>query len=321
MPTALEGAIDALSNPGVALKDALRGLYVVSRRIEAEDLTAWLRHELNGYPDGVDIPKYRDGSELPIELRFEGPMNSSFTQSFTPAELPKELAGAIEGLRLGQPIAELEELTARDGNPHLSLPLGWVARYRTLANEGKAPRVPMMTLSYAAVAIPRTYLVGVLDRIKSTALDLALSLEDVSVEVGAAGGPTVTSDPRLESAVSVTIGSIFALGDRAQVVSGDGVTAVFGDGANVASAQSATATQINVGDIEGLLLAAGDILQPSEVSQLSEAIRADGGKPGTKTRGFLDRVRSGASSLVDGVAASAAYEGLVELLGQAFPGF
>lgn len=49
MTTALEAAIDALSDPSVTMPDALRRLLVVSRRIGAEELTAWLRGELNGY--------------------------------------------------------------------------------------------------------------------------------------------------------------------------------------------------------------------------------------------------------------------------------
>ena len=69
MATAMERAIDALSDPGVSTADALRRLLVVARRIGAVDLATWIKRELDGYSDQEEVPEYRDGSALCVRLR------------------------------------------------------------------------------------------------------------------------------------------------------------------------------------------------------------------------------------------------------------
>jgi hypothetical protein len=68
MTTAMERAVDALSDPSVGLPDALRALLVVSRRIEATELTTWLRGELDGYGPATAVPAYREGGNLPVHF-------------------------------------------------------------------------------------------------------------------------------------------------------------------------------------------------------------------------------------------------------------
>ena len=76
MPTALEQAIASLSDPQTTLADALRRLLVVSRRIGADDLTKWIRSELDGYATSGEAPEYRQAKGLSVTVRFDGPMNS-----------------------------------------------------------------------------------------------------------------------------------------------------------------------------------------------------------------------------------------------------
>jgi hypothetical protein len=65
MPTALESAVDALSDPNVAVADALRRLLVVSRRIGAGDLSRWLMGELSGFGADEGSPP----TELDVTFR------------------------------------------------------------------------------------------------------------------------------------------------------------------------------------------------------------------------------------------------------------
>ena len=148
-----------------------------------------------------------------------------------------------------------------------------------------------------------THLRGILDRVKSVALDLALCLEDVSVDAGTTGGPTVESEPGLASTVTVFLNQVFA----------NNSTVAIGDNASV--------VQVQVGDVAGLLEAARSLLTEEGVTALRVALQRDGGEPATETRSFLDRVRGGAYMMGSGVATNAAYDGLVALLGQVFPGF
>ena len=305
MATVLENAIDSLSDPHVSISDALRRLLVVARRINASDLDQWLRAELEGYGPDAGVPEYRDGSTLPIAIRFDGYGGSQTTRRVTPAELPAELQSVMEGMKMRQPLGELAALAARDGDSEVQLPNVWLARYRQLASENKVPHMPMTTANHVAVQVPRTYLVGMLDRIKSIALDLALDLEEVSTAAGSNDGPTVESNPALGDAVATHMTTIFATNSNVSIASGAGATTV----------------QVQAGDVDGLLRAAASLVGPDGVAALGSALDNDGGQPDDATRTFLQRVRGGGIALVGGLTVNGAYDGLVALLEQVFPGF
>ncbi|WP_166845120.1 hypothetical protein [Isoptericola sp. BMS4] len=311
MSTALAAAIDALSDPQVRAADALRRLLVVSRRAGADELTEWLRGELSGYSETAQVPTYRSGAHLPIKVRFDGPMGSSVTRPMYPRELPDELSSFMESLWFREPIAELESLATGDSDPSLRLPNAWLALYRDLVEQGKVPTFSMMSANDAHVAMPRTHLLGSIDQVKSTALDLALSFEEVSTQIGNSGGPTASDQPQLREIVHLQIGSIYA----------DGATITIGNEASVASGTAASVVKVQTGDVSALLDAAQPFLDSAGIEALSEALQSDGQAPAEATRSFLDRVKSGSVSLAAGVTTNAAYAGLVALLQQAFPGF
>ncbi len=184
----------------------------------------------------------------------------------------------------------------------MQLPMAWVEVYRGLVQQDLVPYMPMMVLNGASLTLPRTHLRGILDRVKSVALDLALGLEDVSLEAGAAGGPTVATEPGLQAAVTVHMQSIYAT--DSSVVIGD----------------NASLTHVKVGDMSGLLKAARSLLTDEGVEALAEALEGDGGEPATATRSVLDRVRGGAYVLAGGISGNAAYTGIVALISMTFPG-
>lgn len=310
MLTALEAAVHALSDPAVALPDALRRLLVVSRRIQADDLTNWLRGELNGFSGSEMVPDYRQGQHLPIRLHFDGPMHSSTALTVTAAELPSDLASVMDGIAFREPVAELQELASGSDDPQLQLPMAWIEIYRKFATSRTVPSIEMFVLNGATIVTPQTHLKGVLDRIRSTALDLVLSLEHVSGMAGDTDGPTVASEPKLAEQITVHLTQLFA----------DGSTITIGDNSTVASGNHSTAMSIAAGDIGALLKAAAALLQEDGVKGLAAALEADGGQPREATHGFLDRVRAGVYALAADVTTSAAYNALIALLHQAFPG-
>ncbi|SKB07674.1 hypothetical protein SAMN06295964_1778 [Aeromicrobium choanae] len=307
MTTALERAVDSLSDPEVSVADSLRRLLVVARRIDARALSDWLQSELQGYGPGLDVPEYRDASGLPISIRFDGYGGTQVTRRMHALELPDELSNVMTGMKLTQPIAELAALAHGSGesDPRLQLPGYWLARYRELAERGEVPHMEMMTANHVAVVIPRTYLTGLLDRIKSVALNLALELEDVSRDAGDAGGPTVASEPQLGEKVTSHMTMIFATNSSVSVASGAGSTAV----------------QLQVGDVDGLIAAARTLAGEEVAGDLQAALAKDGGNPGAATRGVLGRIRTGSIGLAGGLSVNAAYDGLVALIAQVFPGF
>lgn len=311
MTTALEHAIEILSDPTVTLSDALRRLLVVARRIGADPLAEWIRNELNGYAPESAVPSYRREADLPIRLTFNGPMQSTHTVTLHRGDLPDELGGASEAPTLRQPAAELEKFAKLGNDPGFPLPVAWIQAYRHSAEKGHAPTIEMMILNHATVVVPRTYLHGIVDRIKSMALDLALSLEDVSPDVGSPGGPTVADSSRLAETVQVTLMQVY----------GDHATVTIGDQASVASGRKSTAVQIAQGDSDALLRAAAAYLDHEGIQDLADALAEDGDAPGEQTRTFLDKLKSGAYGLAGGITTNAAYDGLIQLFSLAFPNF
>ena len=301
-----ERAIDSLSNPEVSIADALRQLLVVARRIGADDVLIWLRSELEGYKDDATVPDYRDGSSFPITVRFDGPMRSWETLQISASELPADLRAVLNKFSLGMPVAEMEALANADGEgtPRLPLPMRWVMLYREAVEQRTVPGLSFHVANEAYISIPKTYLAGPLDRVKTVALGLALDIEGVSTEAGASGGPTVESEPALGKTVASHMTMIFAHNSSVSVASGAGATAV----------------QLQVGDVPGLLHEAGKLLAEDGVEALRAALKDDGDKPAEATRGFLDTVKAGAYGLAGGLTTNAAYDGLVVLLHQVFPG-
>lgn len=309
MTTPLSRAIEVLSTPDVRAAEALRSLYVVSKRLEDKALTRWIRSELDGYPAAETVPEYRKPGVLPITLTWHGYGGREATTTVTDLELPEHLRLGETPMR--QPIAELEELAAGKKDAAAQLPSPWLALYRRAFSEGKAPGYPGMQVNYASQLYPRTMLRGVIDRVKTSALDLALDLEGVSPEAGSVGGPTTTTDPQLHQPVTVFLTTIY----------GAGSTITIGDDANVAAGKGSTAIRLQAGDVEGMFKMASAYLDHGGVHEFQAALDQDGGQPGARTRGFLTNVLAGAQVLAGGITGNAAYEGLVALLGQVFPGF
>lgn len=309
----LEQAIDSLSDPTVGLADSFRRLLVVSRRIGAESLTNFIRSELDGYEDRALVPPTRKAPSLTVSVRFDGYGGSYDTIRVGADELPSDLASVLDVVGFTEPVAELEALANADGDrdPRIELPLRWVMLYRAQIERNAVPHRAMMTPNQAYIAMPRTHLRGMLDRLRTAALDLALDLEAVSADAGTPSGPTVETEPKLATIVNNYI----------SVNAAENATVTLGDNANVASGTGATAVRLSVGDVSGLLEAAAGLLDPEGVAALQDALAEDGGEPAEHTRSFLDRVKGGAYALTGGLAVNGAYDALLQLVQQVFPNF
>src|SRR5437764_17490 len=83
--------------------EILRSAKLISAKLSLNDITAWIGFELNGYPQGTDVPDYRliKGGHLEV---------------FNPYQGGWGFAGAVENWKslTSQPVPELEELAAGD---------------------------------------------------------------------------------------------------------------------------------------------------------------------------------------------------------------
>lgn len=209
MGSTLDKAIDVLNTPSVSLADGLRSLLLVATRMKSASLKKWVRNELHGYGLEDQLPSYREDLPVAIRMRFDGYGGRYATVDLRPYDIPEQLREAIENANFRQSVAEISSLIQDETAPGVKLPGWWVQQHRDLAQEGKAFSYEMMVLNHAHLLIPRTAVIGMLDSIRTFAIEMALGVEEVAPQAGDSGGPTVENDPRLAQSVNIAINHIY----------------------------------------------------------------------------------------------------------------
>lgn len=156
------------------------------------------------------------------------------------------------------------------------------------------------SLFSARSVVTRQHLRGLLDTVRSKALEFALDLQAVDPEAGTAGGPTVDTDPTL----STTIYNV--------------TNNIYGHGANIAAGTHIKQRAVvKAGDAAGLIAAAQAAgLELSDAEEYVAAVKADGRTDGPRTSRFLERVRSGGITLAGNVTANIAAQQLIAAAAQ-----
>ncbi|WP_421179783.1 hypothetical protein [Aeromonas enteropelogenes] len=103
MPALIPELIAMASDPSVKASDLLRRAMVAARLLKLPEWATWISHELQGYPDGADLPSYR---LLHGELKVMNPVRGLIPFQIDNAELTDMLSES----RFYQPISTLEEL-------------------------------------------------------------------------------------------------------------------------------------------------------------------------------------------------------------------
>lgn len=296
----LSALIDQAADSTRPLSDVLRQVKIVASRIGDPELGAWATKELSGYASEDELPAYRAKREFPVLGEWSGPFNSGMKN----AQISS--LGITDGFldwfrqEFRSPVAELEVLSRHDGDPIKRWDPIAVIEYNRRVQDGEGgTSFEMMGLIDARIVIPRTHLIGILDVIRTRVLDLALTLEEVAPEAGEPDGPTV-ADERVEK-----VASTFNF-------------TVYGDGANISTGDHVRQrSAVKKGDVAGLLKAAMALgLDAGAAEEFHQALEADGGQVGHRTRSFIERVRNGTVLLAGNIAANVAASGLLKLAAQ-----
>lgn len=104
----LELQRDALDK-SVGAANLLRKALVVARKLKVTDLVEWLSYELNGYPDGKEVPEYR---KLRGELKVHNPYHGWIPLMIRDAKQ----AELLSKRGTSQAISELENIANGDGD-------------------------------------------------------------------------------------------------------------------------------------------------------------------------------------------------------------
>jgi len=93
--------ISMASDPAVATSDLLRRAFVAAHRLNLPEWIDWITHELQGYPEGVPLPPYR---QLQGEIVADHPMRGLTQVSFSSAQSASEWGFC----NLDTPVEEIE---------------------------------------------------------------------------------------------------------------------------------------------------------------------------------------------------------------------
>ena len=289
--TILDDILDASTNSSVPAPDLVRKVQIAAQRLGATDIAAWARNEVSGYPAAGPLPGYRQ-----MHTSVIGDFRDDFGRKFNHAldvKPPKTEGWWIVQLR--QPLLEIQALANSDGEGAAQRP--WTFQQVKLYEKAHLFGFEDFELFSAWNEITKQSLLGIVDVVRSRAMEFALDLQAKFPTAGEQGGPTIASSPGLAQTVYNITNNII------------------GDGTNVATGADAHQTStVNKGD-EGALLARLRELGfgNKESDEFVAAISEEKSLDGPKTQSFLRRVGSGAVSLVSGVTSAATVEILVSL--------
>jgi hypothetical protein len=160
----LELQRDALDK-SVGATDLLRKALVVARKLKVTDLVEWLTDELNGYPEGKEVPEYR---KLRGELKVHNPYHGWIPLMIRDASQ----AELLSRRGTSQAISELDRMANGDGE------LVYARLPRNIEQSlMKGMEVPLEP----AVILSKTQIHGLVDRVRNTVLDWALGLEEQGI--------------------------------------------------------------------------------------------------------------------------------------------
>lgn len=286
---------DALDK-SVSATDLLRKALVVARKLKVTDLVEWLTHELNGYPDGVEVPEYR---QLRGELKVHNPYHGWVPLMIADAEKAEMLAKRSTS----QSISELDQIASGSGNG------GMVYVRLPKAIEHKLMKGMDVPLE-PAVILSKSQVHGLVEKVRNTVLEWALRLE----ERGITGEGMSFSPEEQKQAGSVTfnvgtLGNLIGSMQDSQLQQG-----------NENSSQSYTKAL----DLEAVARVLGELrdrleearLDPKDAAQVKSemaCVEAQLSAPRPNVSVIRESLRS-TRYILESVAGSAVFQGIITAL-------
>lgn len=290
----LKEIIQGSTEDSISTPNLLRKVQIVGTRLEAPDIVHWVKGELEGYGENVAVPDYRVIKTNVMGL-FTGPMQSRIQQ---PLPVHEDFTRWFQA-DLHQPLKELESFSTGDSDP--SIP--WPAQVTHAYEQSGIYRIEFYGLFQAWQVMPREQLRGIVDTVRTKAMELALELQIKYPNAGTLQGPTVSSS----SEVALTVYNI------TNAITGDGASIAVGDNLQ----QSNTVRQGDVSSLASALTALG--LPEEAQEQFIEILEQDSTLESDAARTFLQQVRNGSIVLGKSVSGGVVAGTLIEL-GKAFIG-
>lgn len=243
----------AATDNAVPLETLLRKCRILASRLKHDEFKDWVQSELDGYRNGKELPDYRmmHGNCFG---HFGGAFGSGLRNAPIPNScIPEEFREMLTTIQMRDGVGALEFLLKSEGE---NLQFPWPAETSMLFGAKIYERVHLMQ---AWLAVPKTFVAGILSTVRTRVLNFALEIE---VQNPDAGEAPANSTPIAQANVS-QIFNTYVYGNAANVSSGNG------------NSQSAQFT-INKGDLKSLeksLTSQG--VEKEDVAELKTAIKSD----------------------------------------------
>jgi hypothetical protein len=249
----IDDIIDILGNTKANLTEALLKTKILLHQISKKELTEWVNHELDGYPDGSDVPEYRI-VHTRVLANVSNPVMRYTAHPIPLGHLKPEQRDPLEKSEIRGSLAVLEEFAAKKG--HLSRPIPMEANGLLSKGLGNSYNVEQ---AWCEINIPD--MKGILVQIRSRLLDFLLEFR------GSLGEPATEGDVK-QKAASVDAASMFN-------------NAIFGSNTTIVVGHHVSQNVRNEtikGDIGKLANALKEIGLPAdEIQKLESAVAEDKG--------------------------------------------
>ena len=247
---------DGVVDQSVSLSAILRKAKILAASLRNDEFRKWVDSELNGYEGDVELPSYRKLNS-PVLANFSGTFGRSVSGYQLPvALLPQEFKKMAEAVLLGNPIKEIESLSA-EGKEGLRHPWPTEA-VMLLRDDFQLSGGYMMVEIYQPVG--KAQLDGILDAVRNRLLDFLLGLQEIDPKV-------LDSEEAIGRIPEDTVSQIFNVtihGSHNVMASGSGI-------------EQHVTQHVQSYDKGTLLKTLSEIgVQKDDIASLQKAIDADG---------------------------------------------
>lgn len=243
----------------------LRKLMIVAHRLGAESLLSWVKGELNGYSDAESLPDYRGPLNVGVQAVIVGPGGGKGTNTLSSHGIPDEF-DALFKVWFTEPLAVLEGLAKSKKGVNFPWDPTIVGLYNGWIQNGSVPFIPYWGVYSAHKAVPQASVMGIIDVVRTKALELALDLQAEYPDAGEKGGPTV-ENPDVQATVTTIVNNIY------------GPVTGFAQGHNVTQK-----VRVAAGDLEGAIESARRFIGADGLAQLAAVLNGSGGERDQRKR-------------------------------------
>lgn len=272
----------AATDPTVSLSDLLRKCQILAFRLRHEPFKQWVSHELNGYPDEATLPAYRGPFAGDIKADTHGAYGAEVRNVGVPDwSIPAEVRDAAREMSFYPGVGTLQSLiddAKRTGQLVVATQFSVDLAVLTQVVQNQQTTRMWKELPVAMVA-------GILDAVRSKALEFTLEIESANPDAGEA--PPGGAPPVPVAQTDVIFNTVILGGNNA-----------IGPGATV---------NVTQGDLAGLMafLEAQGVEQ-SDRAALEAALAEDDDTLGERVKGWLGEMAAKTASVGGAVAEKAA---------------